>query len=86
MANATIKFENTSRENTASIYLMDDENNEVYVGDVSPSESSEQNTDLGDEWIVKAKSNGSEIGSVTVTSNGQTYKILWSRGDAGLED
>lgn len=85
----SIDFFNTSKVNTASLYKLDDNNNEEYIADVAPESHSVQTTEDGDEWTIRAKAanhNGIELGSIIGSEEAQSFTINWPRDVPGQSD
>lgn len=80
----TITFVNASAFN-ASVYVLAGNGNETFVVDLSPNQSSKQNTVAGQVWIVKDKDTGQKVGTVTGKAGDQTYEIKFRRGRGGPE-
>ena len=65
----------TFSEIDVSVYVLDDGNNETFVADLGPDASSTQSTAPDQKWIVKEKSTGKTVGSITGTASYQLYEI-----------
>lgn len=52
----------------------------TFVTDLAPAGSSTQNTAQGEVWNIKDKATGRFVGTVTGTSEDQTYEIKFKRG------
>lgn len=78
-AKGTITFTNASIF-PASVYVLDENGNETFVVDLSPKQSSKQETADGQDWIVKDKDTGRQVGTATGKAGDQTYEIRFRRG------
>ncbi len=78
-AKGTITFVNASVFK-ASVYAVDENGNEAFVVDLSPNQSSKQDTVAGQVWIVKDKDTGRQVGTATGKAGDQTYEIKFRRG------
>lgn len=78
-AKGTITFVNASMF-PASVYVLDENGNEKLVVDLSPNQSSKQDTVDGQAWIVKDKDTGRQVGTATGMAGDQTCEIKFQRG------
>jgi hypothetical protein len=78
-AKGTITFVNASMYLT-SVYAVDGNGKETFVIDLSPDQSSKQDTAAGQAWIVKDKDTGRQVGTATGKAGDQTYEIKFMRG------
>ena len=81
---SSINFINASAFD-ASIYVVDAGGNETHVVDLSPAQSSKQETFEGQIWVVKDKDTGQQVGTVTGKVDDQTYEIMFLRGRGAPE-
>lgn len=77
-AKGTITFVNASMFD-ASVYTVDENGKEAFVVDLSPDQSSKQDTIAGQAWIVKDKDTGRQVGTITGKAGDQTYEIRFMR-------
>ncbi|MFQ5633118.1 MAG: hypothetical protein ACE5I1_30490 [bacterium] len=85
-ANGSIEFWNKS-EYDAGVYTLDNKGKEKFVVDLGPDNSSTQSTASGQNWIVKDKETGEQVGSVTGSESYQLYEIKIKRsGGRGTPD
>jgi len=83
-AQGTITFVNASAFG-ASVYALDENGNENFVVDLSPSQSSKQDTVAGQVWVVKDKDTGQQVGTAMGKAGDQTYEIKFRRSRGGPE-
>ena len=77
-AKGTITFKNASAFNT-SVYTVAANGKEAFVIELSPDQSSQQETVEGQVWIVQDKDTGRQVGTVTGKAGDQTYEIRFRR-------
>jgi hypothetical protein len=77
-AKGTITFVNAGVFD-ASVYVLDENGNETFVVDLSPNQSSKQETVDGQAWIVKDKDTGRQVGTATGMAGDQTCEIKFKR-------
>ncbi len=77
----TITFANVSAFRfDALVYAVDVGGKENLVVELPPQQSSQQNTALGQVWIVRDKVSGQQVGTVTGAAGDQSYEIKFGSG------
>ena len=75
----TITFVNASVFG-ASVYVLDENGNEKLVVDLSPNQSSKQDTVDGQAWMVKDKDTGRQVATATGMAHARSPFVVSTRG------